>query len=32
VLALLNYIPALATKEKTCIHDLVAGTRVVNVD
>jgi len=32
VLALLNYIPALATKEKTCIHDLVAGTRVVNID
>jgi uncharacterized RDD family membrane protein YckC len=32
VLALLNYVPALATKEKTCIHDLVAGTRVVNVD
>jgi uncharacterized RDD family membrane protein YckC len=32
VLLLLNYIPALATKERTCIHDLVAGTRVVNVD
>ena len=32
VLSLLNYIPAMATKEKTCIHDLVAGTRVVNVD
>lgn len=32
ILALLNYIPALATKEKTCIHDLVAGTRVVRVD
>jgi uncharacterized RDD family membrane protein YckC len=32
VLALLNYIPALTTKEKTCIHDLVAGTRVVSVD
>jgi uncharacterized RDD family membrane protein YckC len=32
VLSLLNYIPAMATKEKTCIHDLVAGTRVVNVE
>jgi uncharacterized RDD family membrane protein YckC len=32
VLSLLNYIPALATKEKTCIHDLVANTRVINVD
>jgi uncharacterized RDD family membrane protein YckC len=28
-LMLLNYIPAFATKEKTCVHDLVAGTRVV---
>jgi uncharacterized RDD family membrane protein YckC len=32
VLSLLNYIPALVTKEKTCIHDLVANTRVVNAD
>jgi len=32
VLTLLNYIPALATKEKTCIHDLVANTRVVKID
>ena len=32
VLSLLNYIPAMVTKEKTCIHDLVANTRVVNVD
>jgi uncharacterized RDD family membrane protein YckC len=32
VLTLLNYIPAMATKEKTCIHDLVANTRVVKVD
>lgn len=32
ILSLLNYIPAFATKEKTCIHDLVAGTRVVMVE
>jgi len=32
VLSLLNYIPALATKEKTCIHDLVANTRVISID
>lgn len=32
VLSLLNYIPAMLTKEKTCIHDLVANTRVVNVE
>ena len=32
VLSLLNYIPAFATKEKTCIHDLVANTRVISVD
>jgi len=32
VLSLLNYIPAMVTKEKTCIHDLVANTRVVNVE
>jgi uncharacterized RDD family membrane protein YckC len=32
VLSLLNYIPALATKEKTCVHDLVANTRVISVD
>lgn len=32
VLSLLNYIPALVTKEKTCIHDLVAGTRVISID
>jgi uncharacterized RDD family membrane protein YckC len=32
VLSLLNYIPALVTKEKTCIHDLVANTRVISID
>jgi uncharacterized RDD family membrane protein YckC len=32
VLSLLDYIPALATKEKTCIHDLVANTRVISID
>jgi len=29
-LSLFNYLPALLTKEKTCLHDLVANTRVVN--
>jgi uncharacterized RDD family membrane protein YckC len=28
-LALINYLPALFTKEKTCIHDMAAKTRVV---
>ena len=32
VLALVNYGPALFTKEKTCVHDLLAGTRVVNAE
>jgi uncharacterized RDD family membrane protein YckC len=32
VLALADYIPALVTKEKTCLHDLLANTRVVSVD
>lgn len=27
---LIDYIPALVTKQKTCIHDLVAKTRVVD--
>lgn len=30
--SLLNYVPAFATKDKTCVHDLVAGTRVVRAD
>jgi len=29
-LSLFNYVPALLTKDKTCLHDLVASTRVVN--
>jgi uncharacterized RDD family membrane protein YckC len=29
-LSLFNYLPAFLTKEKTCLHDLVASTRVVN--
>ena len=32
VLALVNYVPSLFTKEKTCVHDLLAGTRVVNAE
>jgi len=32
VLALLNYIPAFVTKDKTCLHDMVAKTRVVQAD
>jgi uncharacterized RDD family membrane protein YckC len=32
VLMLLNYIPAFVTKEKTCLHDMVAKTRVVQAD
>jgi uncharacterized RDD family membrane protein YckC len=32
LLFLLNYIPAFVTKEKTCLHDLVANTRVVTID
>jgi uncharacterized RDD family membrane protein YckC len=27
--ALINYLPALVTKQKTAIHDLAAKTRVV---
>jgi uncharacterized RDD family membrane protein YckC len=32
VLALLNYGAALVTKEKTCLHDMLAKTRVVNAE
>jgi len=32
VLALVNYLPSLFTREKTCVHDLLAGTRVVNAE
>jgi uncharacterized RDD family membrane protein YckC len=32
VLALINYIPAFVTKEKTCVHDLAARTRVVSLE
>lgn len=28
-LALVNYLPAFFTKQKTCVHDMVAGTRVM---
>jgi uncharacterized RDD family membrane protein YckC len=30
VLALINYLPAIMTKEKTAVHDMLAKTRVVN--
>jgi len=29
-LSLFNYLPAFFTKDRTCLHDLVANTRVVN--
>jgi uncharacterized RDD family membrane protein YckC len=32
LLTLVNYGPALFTQEKTCVHDLLAGTRVVNAE
>jgi uncharacterized RDD family membrane protein YckC len=32
VLAILNYGAAFVTKEKTCLHDILAKTRVVNAD
>jgi uncharacterized RDD family membrane protein YckC len=32
ILFLLNYIPAFVTKDRTCLHDLVANTRVVAID
>ncbi|MCU1246601.1 MAG: hypothetical protein JWN02_2511 [Acidobacteria bacterium] len=28
--AIINYLPAFFTKEKTCVHDMAAKTRVVN--
>ena len=31
-LALINYLPAFFTKERTCVHDMAAKTRVVNWD
>ena len=32
VLTFVNYLPALFTQERTCVHDLLAGTRVVNAE
>ncbi len=32
VLALVNYLPSLFTRDKTCVHDLLAGTRVINAE
>ncbi|HVR38460.1 MAG TPA: RDD family protein [Thermoanaerobaculia bacterium] len=32
VLQVINYIPAFLTKEKTCVHDMLAKTRVVRAD
>lgn len=32
VLQLVNYLPAFFTKEKTCVHDMFAKTRVVRAD
>ena len=32
LLTLVNYGPSLFTSEKTCVHDLLAGTRVVNAE
>ena len=29
-LAIINYLPAFLTKERTCVHDMAAKTRVVN--
>jgi uncharacterized RDD family membrane protein YckC len=29
-LSIFNYLPAFFTKDRTCLHDLVASTRVVN--
>lgn len=31
-LQIINYAPAPVTREKTCIHDLIARTRVVNAE
>lgn len=30
-LALVNYLPAFFTNEKTCVHDMAAGTRVISL-
>lgn len=30
ILVFVNYLPAFLTKERTCVHDLAAKTRVVN--
>lgn len=32
LLVIFDYLPAFFTKEKTCLHDLAAGTRVISVD
>jgi uncharacterized RDD family membrane protein YckC len=32
VLSLINYIPAFVTREKTCVHDMAARTRVVSAE
>lgn len=32
MLALVNYLPAFFTAEKTCVHDMTAKTRVVSAD
>ena len=32
VLTFVNYVPSLVTRERTCLHDLLAGTRVVNAE
>ena len=32
LLSLVNYGPSLFTRDKTCVHDLLAGTRVVNAE
>ena len=29
-LAILNYLPAFLTKDRTCVHDMAAKTRVIN--
>jgi uncharacterized RDD family membrane protein YckC len=30
VLAIINYLPAFLTKDRTCVHDMAAKTRVIN--
>lgn len=32
VLAWADYLPAFVSKEKTCVHDLITGSRVVNAE